>query len=113
MGRASTSKPKVLLRTVAVNVGVLCLLLLAEGLASFLLLGSDILATRSLAERHHTGYAPDLGWVNIPDLHLPDMYGPGVYLRTNHQGFRARPPGIMADLYIPEGELDFPAAAGL
>ncbi len=90
MSGPPASKLNKILRILAVNLGVLCLLLLVvEGLASYMLLGSDILATRSLAERRHTRYDPDLGWVNIPDLHLPDMYGEGIYLRTNGQGFRA------------------------
>ena len=30
-----------------------------------------------------------LGWGNVPGVFIPDMYGPGVYLRTNSQGIRA------------------------
>lgn len=83
------SNLKRILRFAAVNLGVLCLLLVAaEGLASYILLGGDLLSTRAIAERRHTRYDPELGWVNIPDLHLPDMYGAGIYLRTNGQGFR-------------------------
>lgn len=29
-----------------------------------------------------------LGWTNIPDAFIPDLYGPGVGLRTNSRGFR-------------------------
>ena len=32
---------------------------------------------------------PDVGWINTPSRFWPDMYGPGVFLRTNGQGFRA------------------------
>ena len=45
-------------------------------------------ATNIVAERRHTQYDPDLGWVNEPNIDIPDMYGPGIYLRTNSQGFR-------------------------
>src|SRR3989442_10615590 len=43
---------------------------------------------RPLAEQRHTQYDEVLGWVNIPNLGVQDMYGPGVFLRTNAQGFR-------------------------
>jgi hypothetical protein len=36
----------------------------------------------------HVRYDPELGWVNVPDLYLPDMYGPRIWLRINAQGFR-------------------------
>ena len=90
------------LRVVAINLLVLAgLLVAAEGLASYLLVGHSILhVPRRPAERKHTRYDRDLGWVNIPSLDIPDMYGPGIRLRTNRQGFRndhdiaeAVPPG--------------------
>jgi len=90
MGSPPTRTFNKLIRLVAVNIGLLLLLLvLAEGLSSCLLLGHDLLTTRALAERRHTQYDPELGWVGLPDLHLPDMYGPGIDLTTNSQGFRA------------------------
>jgi len=78
------------LRVVAINLLVLAgLLVAAEGLASYLLVGHSVLhASRRPAERKHTRYDRELGWVNIPNLDIPDMYGPGVRLRTNRQGFR-------------------------
>ena len=45
-------------------------------------------ALRPPLERVHTRYDPDLGWVGIPNLSLPDAYGPGRGLRTNSRGFR-------------------------
>lgn len=91
MGSPPAPKLKTCVRLVAMNVAVLILLLVvAEGLSSYLLLGRDVLTTRALAERRHTRYDPELGWVGSPDLHLPDMYGEGVQLTTNSQGFRAR-----------------------
>ena len=53
-----------------------------------MLLARDIMTDASIAERRHTKYDPDLGWVNGPNIHIPNMYGPGVYLKTNSQGFR-------------------------
>lgn len=45
-------------------------------------------AERPLAERLHTEYDPELGWVNRPKVSLPDLYGPGASLHTNAQRFR-------------------------
>ena len=47
-----------------------------------------MMSTKSLAKRTHTKYDPELGWVNESKIYLPDIYGPGVYLKTNAQGFR-------------------------
>lgn len=61
-----------------------------EGLASWTRFGA-ILATqtqRPLAERSHTEYDAELGWVNRPNVTLPDLYGPGASLHTNAQRFR-------------------------
>ena len=74
---------------IAINIAIFALLLITiEGLASYALFVSDGMTTNSLAERRHTKYDADLGWVNKPNLYIPDMYGPGVYLRTNARGFR-------------------------
>jgi len=76
-------------RYILANILVFILVLVViEGLASYLLFTRDALITTPLAERLHTQYDPDLGWVNIPDINIPDMYGPGISLRTNSQGFR-------------------------
>ena len=40
-------------------------------------------------ERAHTEYDKDLGWIHKPDLFIENLYGPGVYFRTNAQRFRA------------------------
>jgi hypothetical protein len=70
--------------------GVLALVIL-EGAASLLLLAVVVpaLVRPPFAERLHTRYDAELGWVNIPGIHRPDMYGPGVGLTINGQGFRA------------------------
>jgi lysophospholipase L1-like esterase len=72
----------------AVNIFItLMLLVIVEGLASYYLLFRDM-RPAPLAERRHTQYDPELGWVNLGNVHIPDMYGPGVYLNINRQGFR-------------------------
>jgi hypothetical protein len=90
-----------LLKLAFANVAVLVFLGVAlEGLLSTLLFTWDVVSDRVNPERRHTRYDPDLGWVAIPNLFIPDMYGPGVSLRTNSRGFRggrefieAVPPG--------------------
>lgn len=71
-------------------VATLLTLVVLEGLAS---LGFFIaaVATRSqpaLAERNHTQFDAELGWVSKPGMRLRDLYGPGIDLNTNAQGFR-------------------------
>jgi hypothetical protein len=62
---------------------------LVEGLASGILLLWDVVRTPRVGESFHTRYDPDLGWVNVPGLSWPDLYGPGLGLTTNSRGFRA------------------------
>ena len=69
-------------------VAVMLFLVLCEGTASFILFFKNIASTQNLAERRHTRYDELLGWVNIPNLYIADMYGPGIYLQTNTQTFR-------------------------
>lgn len=75
-------------------------LVLFEGIASTILFVKQLANTKPVAERLHTRYDPELGWVNIPDTHIADIYGPGRYVHINAQGFRndddlseATPPG--------------------
>jgi hypothetical protein len=90
-----------LLKLALVNVAVLALLGVAlEGFLSAILFTWDVVTERVNPERQHSRYDPDLGWVAIPNLVIPNMYGPGVDLRTNSLGFRgareytaAVPPG--------------------
>ena len=61
-----------------------------EGLSSTLLFAGKVWSQwRSpVPERVHTRYDAELGWVAVPNLYIDDLYGPGIYLRTNSQGFR-------------------------
>jgi hypothetical protein len=77
-------------KIVAVNIAVLVLLLvLVEGAASTTLIAYRVLRNRGVSEGRHSRYDDTLGWVALPNVHLPDHYGPGVRLQTNSQGFRA------------------------
>src|SRR5271167_1056249 len=71
------------------NIGVaLGLLLMFEGAASVYYVFREAFATPPVAESLYTEYDRDLGWVNLPNVYLPNLYGPGKYLKTNSQRFR-------------------------
>jgi hypothetical protein len=75
-------------KVLLINVVVLVVLFaLLEGVASLLFIANQIRRTPS-AEASYSRYDETLGWVARPNVRFPDMYGPGVYLRTNSQGFR-------------------------
>jgi hypothetical protein len=77
--------------------------LLFEGFSSLLIVGQEAFkASRGLAERTHTQYDAELGWVNIPNVTIPGLYGPGTYLRTNSRGFRNN---IDFGTAIPQGKV--------
>ncbi|NEO56706.1 MAG: hypothetical protein F6K54_28700 [Okeania sp. SIO3B5] len=61
---------------------------LIEGLSSILLLFYQISKVQPISEIRHTKYDELLGWVNIPNADIPNMYGQGIYFRTNSQSFR-------------------------
>jgi hypothetical protein len=71
---------------------VLAAFVLLEGTSSLLLLVQDAVALEPqlpLARLRHTLYDPDLGWAHVPGVRVDDLYGPGAWLQTNSQGFRA------------------------
>lgn len=75
---------------VAFNIfAVAAICVFVEGLASFVLFFQSIAGTPPVAERSHTQYDAELGWVNRPDIYIENLYGPGLHLRTNAQGFRS------------------------
>ncbi len=47
------------------------------------------MALRERPEQKHAQHDPELGWTNVPNLVVPDLYGPGKHFSTNAQGFRA------------------------
>jgi len=66
-----------------------CFLFLVEGISSFMIVFYDLWENpKIIAEKVHTEYDPMLGWINSKTCFIQDMYGPGVYLRTNSQRFR-------------------------
>lgn len=71
----------------AILLATLVLLIFAEGLASTAITFAK-LAGRLADERVYTQYDAELGWIVRPNLHIEDMYGDGVFLKTNAQQFR-------------------------
>ena len=67
---------------------VLALLLVLEGITSIYYAFREAFVSPPVAESLYTAYDRDLGWVNLPNVYLPNLYGPGKYLRTNSQRFR-------------------------
>jgi hypothetical protein len=74
---------------VLVNLVVVAvLLMLLEGAASMLFTGREIARTPAVPEHEHAEHDTLLGWVNLPNVNIPDMYGAGAGVRTNGQRFR-------------------------
>jgi len=67
---------------------VLVLFLMFEGAASTYYAFRNTFAEPPIAESLYTEYDRELGWVSLPNVYLPNMYGPGKFLRTNSQRFR-------------------------
>jgi len=81
---------------------IMVLWLLLEGTASTVLVVQQLAKAKPIAERAHTTYDAELGWVNLPDIVIPDMYGPGCSLRINGQRFRHDGPVEPA---VPAGKI--------
>lgn len=78
-------------------IGAASLLLLfvlegMAGIATSVRILSTYHVTSMDAEQVHAEYDSLLGWINKPDLALPDLYGPGARFTTNAQRFRADRP---------------------
>jgi len=61
-----------------------------EGICSIILFLQEVANNPQLpiAERKHTEYDRELGWINTPGVYVEDMYGSGIDLKINSQGFR-------------------------
>lgn len=60
---------------------------LVEGFASLAVFVATVRHER-VAEAVHTERDTLLGWINLPNVNKPDLYGPGIGLHTNGQRFR-------------------------
>jgi hypothetical protein len=84
-------------RATLVAASVLLAILVAEGAASLGTVLWHAAHRRPIAERSHTLYDPELGWVNRPGAVLPDLYRRGASVTIDHAGFRAAPGAAAAD----------------
>jgi hypothetical protein len=77
-------------KAIAANILALALLLVMfEGFAGYAFLLRNFSIDRAApAKQQYTTYDAELGWVNKPNLYMADVYGPGIYVRTNARGFR-------------------------
>ena len=66
---------------------VFVLLFLIEGLLSYSIVGHAFF-TQRIAERQHTEYDEELGWINSPNVFIEDMYSREDYFTTNSQRYR-------------------------
>jgi hypothetical protein len=78
------------LKTAAATLLLLMLLLaVIEGFASYaLILRNFSSGENAPAKKQYTTYDAELGWVNKRNLYIADVYGPGIYVRTDARGFR-------------------------
>lgn len=78
-----------ILKLLAVNIVILLLIFIfVEGLSSGVLFFRGLVQNQVIVGKQHAEHDDQLGWVNTPDTYIEDMYGPGVYVRTNSQAFR-------------------------
>lgn len=76
--------------------------LILEGACSVAIVFKHAFFEPPLAERAHTEYDAELGWINKANSFHPNLYGPGIGLHTNAQRFRGT-----VDLHkrIPAGKV--------
>ena len=79
-------------------------LLLLEGLSSAVVASLEIYRTiyGVPLEHRHVRHDSEVGWVNLPNVRIPDLYGAGRGFTTNSEGFRAK---REYSPEIPEGRL--------
>lgn len=80
--------PKFILYTLYNVIAVLSIFFIVECLCSTGLLIYNNSENKGFAEKRYTEYDDLLGWISMPDMYIRDMYGPGIYLKTNEQRFR-------------------------
>ena len=78
-------------RLAVLAIVALVALTLIEGLASLVITAGLYFGPSSrFAQDQYSRYDPELGWVALPNVALPDMWGPGIGLYTDSNGFRGR-----------------------
>ncbi len=77
---------KIIVNSVSSVLIALLFLVLIEGIATWAKIFT--LTINPDNKTQHTAYDANLGWKNIPGIHLPNIYGTGKYVTINTQGFR-------------------------
>ncbi|MFY9343848.1 MAG: SGNH/GDSL hydrolase family protein [Planctomycetota bacterium] len=88
---------RLLLRLTLSVIVTLLLVLAIEGGASIWAKWPATGALPPVREVSHCEYDPELGWRHVANKHVPDLYGPGVGLRTNGQHLRGTRDHAVAD----------------
>jgi len=92
-------------KIIAINAALTAVLAaLVEGGASYLLFSYKLLKPpgRPAQSLTHKEFDPQIGWINLPNTRVEDMYGPGATLTTNSQRFRA---GRDFTVAVPDGKV--------
>jgi hypothetical protein len=80
----------------------LLVFVLVEGVSSLILFANDLLEpTQGRNSAVYQMHDEELGWVNIPNLRMDEIYGPGTYLQTNSLSLRSDSNSPRA---IPDGK---------
>ncbi len=83
---------------------MLLVFIVIEGLCSLWLIGSRGQQTvgHVQAGGKNAQFDADIGWVNVPNFNVRDLYGPGGHTRTNSRGFRN---AEEHDPKVPDGKM--------
>lgn len=86
-----------------INLVIIILLFtLLEGAASIAFVAHTIIRAPAAPQHEHAEHDAALGWVNLPNVDLPNFYGPGAGVQTNSQRFRSAHDFPRT---VPEGKL--------
>ncbi len=89
ISKTTSSILKIFIAFIVNIIVVVILFLIFEGYSSFIVIYNKIKSPTVVSERHHTQYDEEIGWINLPNIHIENLYGPGRYLTTNSQMFRS------------------------
>lgn len=87
-------------KTTAFVVISFLIFVIIEGLSSTTIAVFQVL--RKPSPSRASRYDKSIGWVGNPSTYIPDMYGPGKYVRTNARGFRN---DDETEVTVPNGKL--------
>ncbi len=91
---SKVTKKRILKIVLFLSIMFIFMLILVEGILACTKYFYPTLFSRSdrthiVAEKLHTEFDKDLGWINLPHFYNKDMYGQNKYLKINSQRFRS------------------------